>query len=105
MNRAPDGGLSMDRAKADSIERAESPEIDSTDATSPVARKGSRWKDALIAEVRSHPFGYGVLAVALLVGPFLITMIFPEVTPVQAVIGGIAFGVYGALCAVPQKFM
>ena len=63
------------------------------------------WKEALEREVRTHPFGYGVLGVALVAGPFLITMIFPEVTLIQSIVGGIAFGVYLALCAVPQKFM
>lgn len=63
------------------------------------------WKAALAHEVRSHPFGYGVLAVALVVGPILLRMIFPEITTVQAIVGGLAFGVYAALCAVPQKFM
>jgi hypothetical protein len=66
---------------------------------------GRSWKQILSREVRSHPFGYGVLAVALVTGPILITMIFPEVTPLQAAVGGMAFGVYLALCAVPQKFM
>jgi len=95
----------MDGAEADSIEREESPEIDLRKEESATTPKGTSWKDALVAEVRSHPFGYGVLAVALVVGPFLIRMIFPEVSPLQAVVGGIAFGVYAALCAVPQKFM
>jgi hypothetical protein len=63
------------------------------------------WGQALIREVRGHPFGYGVLAVAVVVGPILISMIFPEVTMLQAIVGGLAFGVYVALCAVPQKFM
>ena len=63
------------------------------------------WSQNLIREVRSHPFGYGVLAVALVAGPFLIFMIFPEVTTLQAIVGGLAFGVCVALCAVPQKFM
>ena len=67
--------------------------------------KKSGWKAALTREVKSHPFGYSVLAVAVAAGPFLILMIFPQVSALQAVVGGIAFGVYLALCAVPQKFM
>jgi hypothetical protein len=95
----------MDRADADAIEGAENDDIDSRGDHSENERSATRSKNALISEIRSHPFGYGVLAVALLIGPFLIMMIFPEVTPLQAVVGGIAFGVYAALCAVPQKFM
>lgn len=65
----------------------------------------ARWSRALVHEVRTHPFGYGVMAVALVAGPCLIAMIFPQVSWVQAIVGGVAFGVYAALCAVPQKFM
>ena len=95
----------MDQAEADSNESSESPENDSRVENLSNGPGSRTWKDALVAEVRSHPFGYGVLAVALLIGPFLIMMIFPEVSPLQAVVGGVAFGVYAALCAVPQKFM
>lgn len=75
------------------------------DAELEPAEKKGRLKAVLLEEVQSHPFGYGVLAVAVVAGPFLITMIFPEVTVLQAIVGGMAFGVYLALCAVPQKFM
>jgi hypothetical protein len=78
------------------------PEIDAL----PNSESGTRsWRQSLDREVRTHPFGYAVLAVALVVGPILITMIFPQVSVLQAVVGGVAFGVYLALCAVPQKFM
>ncbi len=63
------------------------------------------FKEKLEAEVRSHPFGYGVLAVGLVMGPILLKMIFPEITTLQAVVGGLAFGVYITLSAVPQKFV
>lgn len=59
----------------------------------------------LVKEVRTHPFGYSVLAAFLVGGPFLAVLIFPEAPPVVAAVGGLAFGVYAALCAVPQKFM
>ena len=63
------------------------------------------WKTAVVAEVRGRPFAYSVMAVGLVLGPVLIRMIFPEVSVLQAIVGGIAFGVYAALSAVPQKFM
>jgi len=71
----------------------------------PDKRPKRTWKQALVHEVRTHPFGYGVLAVALVAGPLLLRMIFPEVTIFQSIVGGLAFGIYLALCAVPQKFM
>jgi hypothetical protein len=68
----------------------------------------ANWKgfrDGLGREVKSHPFGYSVLAAFILGGPILVMMIFPEAPPAVVVVGGLAFGVYAALCAVPQKFM
>lgn len=62
-------------------------------------------KASLVKEVRTHPFGYSVLAAFVVGGPFIAVMIFPEAPPAVAAVGGLAFGVYAALCAVPQKFM
>ena len=95
----------MDHSNAESIGQFKSPQKESEIESSEGTTRADRWKRALIREVKSHPFGYSVLAVALVAGPILLRMVFPEVTPVQAVVGGIAFGVYLALCAVPQKFM
>lgn len=64
-----------------------------------------KWRASFANEVRTHPFGYAVLAVFLVGGPFLSVLIFPEAPPVVAAVGGLAFGAYAALCAVPQKFM
>jgi hypothetical protein len=85
-------------------ETALEPEVESNGSgrKEPVQRT---WGQILIGEVRSHPFGYGVLAAAGVAGPVLISMIFPEVTTLQAIVGGLAFGVCVALCAVPQKFL
>lgn len=63
------------------------------------------WKAGIVREVKSHPFGYAVLAAFIVVGPILAIMIFPEAPPAVVAVGGLAFGVYAALCAVPQKFM
>jgi hypothetical protein len=61
----------------------------------------SSWKEALLGEVRSHPFGYVVLGLFVMAGPLL----FPQAPPAVAAVGGLAFGLYAALCAVPQKFL
>ena len=76
------------------------PGTDGTEAQAPTG-----WREALGREIRGHKFGYSVLAVALVGGPILLRMIFPSISLLQAVVGGLAFGVYLALCAVPQKFM
>ena len=59
----------------------------------------------LARELREHPFGYTVLGLFLVAGPVLAPLIFPEAPPAVAVVGGLAFGAYAALCAVPQKFL
>lgn len=64
-----------------------------------------RRRRAIVRELKSRPFGYGVLAAFIVVGPVLVMMIFPEAPPAVVVVGGLAFGIYGSLCAVPQKFM
>ena len=63
------------------------------------------WKEAILREVRMHPFGYVVLGLFVLAGPILAPLIFPQAPPAVAIVGGLAFGLYAALCAVPQKFL
>jgi hypothetical protein len=63
------------------------------------------WRKALVREVRTHPFGYVVLGLFVLAGPILAPLLFPQAPPAAAVGGGLAFGLYAALCAVPQKFL
>ncbi len=62
-------------------------------------------KTSVVKEVRTRPFAYTVLAAFIVGGPFIAILIFPEAPPAVAAVGGLAFGVYAALCAVPQKFM
>jgi hypothetical protein len=63
------------------------------------------WKETLVREVRTHPFGYTVLALFVAAGPMVAPFLFPQASPGVAVVGGLAFGLYAALCAVPQKFL
>lgn len=63
------------------------------------------FKRRLIKEVKNHPFGYTVLAIFVVAGPILAPYLFPQAPPAAAVVGGLAFGIYAALSAVPQKFM
>jgi hypothetical protein len=63
------------------------------------------WKEAIVREVRTHPVGYVVLGLFVLAGPALAPLIFPQAPPAVAIVGGLAFGLYAALCAVPQKFL
>jgi len=63
------------------------------------------FKERLLLEVKNHPFGYSVLAIFLVAGPIAAPFLFPQAPPAAAIVGGLAFGVYAALSAVPQKFM
>lgn len=62
-------------------------------------------RERLVDEVRSHAFGYGVLAAFLVAGPLAASALFPEAPTGVGIIGGLAFGAYAAFCAVPQKFL
>jgi hypothetical protein len=61
--------------------------------------------DAVSEEIRTHPFGYSVMAAFVLAGPVVASYLFPQAPTGVAVIGGLAFGVFSALCAVPGKFI
>ena len=63
------------------------------------------FKEKLMHEIRTHPFGYAVVAVGLVAGPILAVMIFPEAPPAAAAVGGLCFGIYAAISSVPQKFL
>ncbi len=71
----------------------------------PAPPSGLRRAFASVArELREHAFAYGVVAVFLAAGPLAVAMIFPEASPLLGLVGGLVFGVYAALCAVPGKF-
>jgi hypothetical protein len=48
---------------------------------------------------------YIVLAIFLVAGPLATHFLFPETPAGVGLIGGLAFGAYAALCAVPGKFL
>ncbi|MBW2414430.1 MAG: hypothetical protein JRG76_07950 [Deltaproteobacteria bacterium] len=59
----------------------------------------------IVVEVRSRPMGYGVMAAFVVAGPVATSWLFPEAPAGVGIIGGVAFGAYAALCAVPGKFI
>lgn len=65
---------------------------------------GRRLLAGLRAELLRHKIAYGVVAAFLVIGPVLVSLIFPEAPPLLGVVGGLAFGVYAALSAVPDRF-
>jgi len=58
----------------------------------------------LRAEMRRHWLAYSILAAFLAIGPILVHLIFPGVSPLLGLVGGLAFGVYAALAAIPDRF-
>lgn len=85
------------------LEASEPPAV--ADLTEARQRKQPSWKSRVIAELKSRPFGYTVLAIFLIAGPIAAPFLFPQAPPAAAIVGGLAFGVYAALSAVPQKFL
>jgi len=66
----------------------------------PRGRPGRVW-----AELRRHPYAWLLTIGFALAGAVLAPMLFPGATPAMGIVGGLAFGVYAALCAVPNKFL
>ncbi|MBW2713537.1 MAG: hypothetical protein JRC77_07275 [Deltaproteobacteria bacterium] len=61
--------------------------------------------DKIGQEIKSHAAGYIVLAGFSLTGLAISHFVFPEMSIWIGVVGGLAFGVYAALFAVPDKFL
>jgi hypothetical protein len=58
-----------------------------------------------VAEVRGRPKPYALMAAFVIAGPVITSYLFPEAPLGVQIVGGGAFGIYAALCAVPQKFL
>ena len=56
-------------------------------------------------EVRRHPYAYILTIVFAGSGAVLAPLLFPGATPWMGLAGGLALGVYAALCTVPNKFL
>lgn len=56
-------------------------------------------------EIRRHPFAYFTLACFVVAGPFVTHFMFPEAPPLAGLVGGVLFGGYACLCAVPDQFL
>jgi hypothetical protein len=56
-------------------------------------------------ELRHHPFAYVVAFAFMAAGAVATPLLFPDASPWLGAIGGLIFGVYAALCAVPDKFL
>ncbi len=62
------------------------------------------WPQAIAAELREHPMAYVVLALFVVAGPVVTHFLFPEAPRGVGLVGGIAFGAYAALSAMPGRF-
>ena len=61
--------------------------------------------EALRSELRRHRRGYLIVCSFALAGPFATRFMFPEVSPLIGVLGGLLFGSYAGLCAAPERFL
>ncbi len=56
-------------------------------------------------EIKTHAAAYLILAAFSLAGLVISHLVFPDMSIWIGVVGGLAFGVYAALFAVPDKFL
>lgn len=70
----------------------------------PIERAKRSWTQAAVHEVREHPMAYFVLLLFVIAGPIVTRFLFPEAPRGAGLFGGIAFGIYACLCAMPQRF-
>jgi hypothetical protein len=62
-------------------------------------------RSRLWTEVRRHPYAYIVLVVFAVTGAVVAPLLFPAATPGMGLVGGLALGIYAAICTVPNKFL
>lgn len=72
--------------------------------TSPSPEGPKSFLARCIAEVKSRPKPYALLAAFIAAGPILTSYLFPEAPLGVHIVGGIAFGIYAGVSAIPQKF-
>jgi hypothetical protein len=90
--------MSMEEAESNASESAQ----DLAPQHEPTQKMG--WRHSAAEEVRTHPLGYAVLGIFMLGGPVLISAVFPE-APLKVLLGGgVIFGAFAALMAVPDQF-
>jgi len=69
------------------------------------SRARRSWPAAIAEELREHPMAYLVMLAFMIAGPVVTHVLFPGAPRGVGLIGGIAFGVYAALCAMPQRYL
>ena len=63
------------------------------------------WLGRIAAELRSRPAAYVIMGLFMIAGPLVTAWVFPDAPRGAGLVGGLAFGAYAALCAVPEKFL
>jgi len=69
------------------------------------SRAARSWPTAIAEELREHPMAYLVMLLFVVAGPVVTTVLFPDAPRGAGLFGGIAFGVYAALCAMPGRYL
>jgi hypothetical protein len=59
----------------------------------------------LWGELRRHSYAYILTLVFGVAGAIIMPLLIPEASPWMGAAGGLALGIYAALCAVPNKFL
>lgn len=77
----------------------------SRDNVTPIETARRSWAQTVVREVRDHPMAYFVLLLFVIAGPIVTAILFPDAPRGVGVFGGMAFGIYACLCAMPQRFL
>lgn len=75
------------------------------ESPAPAEGPARSWRAAIAAEVRDRPFVYVVFGAFVVAGPVVVHVLFPEAPRGVGLVGGVAFGAYAALCAMPGRFL
>ena len=63
------------------------------------------WPQAIVREVRDRPVVYAVFAGFVIAGPIVVHVLFPDAPRGVGLLGGLAFGAYAALTAMPGRML
>ncbi len=80
-------------------------ENESESNVTPIESAKLTWAQWTVRELREHGFAYVVLVAFVIAGPVVAHTLFPDAPAGAGLFGGIAFGVYACLCAMPQRFL
>ena len=78
---------------------------DTPDVEEDATESARSWPAAIAGELREHAVPYAVLLAFMIAGPVVTHFIFPGAPRGAGLFGGMAFGAYAAISAMPGRFL